>query len=124
MKSSFVLAITFLLIALSVAIVSGQGIGSAEPPFTPATSKIAVKLLNNGEKRCDMAQDLADKSGMNYRLLGMKIMEQWQNSIRKDRTFIRNLQQYKFVEFGVKEDGTITIQGVEPVKTTKQTKKS
>ena len=72
-----------------------------------------IKLLNDAEKRCDMVSELADKSEMNYRQLALKIGEKWQNSVRTDKEFLKNLMQYKTVSFTVKKDGSIVIQGVE-----------
>jgi hypothetical protein len=91
-------------------------IGRSDPPFVEATVTIPIKVIGDMEKRADMVSDLAEKSEMNYRLLGMKITEKWQSSVRADKTFLKNLRQYKKVAFTVHEDGSIKIQGVEEIK--------
>ena len=100
------LYIILLLLVCSVGF--GDGI---DPPFTPASVEISRKLLNDHEKRCDMIQDLADKSEMNYRYLAMKVMEKWQLLI-KDKTFVTNFKKSKTVKFSVSEKGSIGIQPV------------
>ncbi len=90
-----------------------QDLGLSGPPYVESTVTIPTKLLNDGEKRCDMVSDLAEKSEMNYRLLAMKIMEKWQDSMKKDKNFLKDLKQCKKVAFTVHEDGSIEIKGVE-----------
>jgi hypothetical protein len=90
-----------------------QDIGRSEPPYVEATATMPFRFINNKEKRCDMVSDLAEKSEMNYRLLGMKIMERWQSSIKSDKEFLKNLRQYKTVSFTVHKDGSIAIKGVD-----------
>jgi hypothetical protein len=92
---------------------SAQDIGRSEPPYVEATVTMPTKLINNAEKRCDMVNDLAEKSEMNYRLLGLKIMEKWRSSIKKDKDFARNLMKFKTAAFTVHKDGSIVIEGVE-----------
>jgi hypothetical protein len=88
-------------------------IGRSEPPYVEATVTMPFKLINNKEKRCDMVSDLAEKSEMNYRLLGMKILEEWQSLIKSDKEFLKNLRQHKKVAFTVHKDGSIAIKGVD-----------
>lgn len=88
-------------------------IGRAEPPYVEAKVAMPTKFMQNAEKRRAMVDDLAGKSQMNYRLLGMKIMEQWQASIKKDKTFLHEMMQHPSVAFTVKKDGTILIEGVD-----------
>jgi hypothetical protein len=90
-----------------------QDIGRSEPPYVEATVTMPFRFINNKEKRCDMVSDLAEKSEMNYRLLGMKILEKWQSSIKNDKEFLKNLRQYKTVSFTVHKDGSIGIKGVD-----------
>lgn len=88
-----------------------QDIIPSEPQIVEATVGISPRLLNNHERRCDMVSELAEKSGLNYRLLAMKVMEKWQSSVRADKTFLKEMMQHDIVEFTVKKDGSIEIQG-------------
>jgi hypothetical protein len=88
-------------------------LGRSEPPYIEATATMPSKLLRDAEKRCDMVRELSEKSEANYRVLSMKVMEQWQASIKKDKTFLKELLRHKTVAFTVKTDGTIEIHGVD-----------
>ena len=107
-------AFVFLFILTLCSTLSAQDIGRAEPPYVEATVTMPTRLMQNAEKRCTMVEDLADKSQMNYRLLGMKIMEQWQASIKKDKAFLHEMMKHDKLSFTVKKDGSIVIEGVEP----------
>jgi len=106
--------------------VSGQAVnlGRDEPPYLAASVSVSPKVLANAEQRCDMVRDLSEKCDMNYRLLGMRIMEEWQKTICQDKTFLRTIQQSKSVTFSVDEDGKIDIKGVPKEKTKAKKPKS
>lgn len=90
---------------------NAQDIVPGESEIVEASVSIPTRFLNNPEKRCDMVNELAEKSGMNYRLLAMKLMEKWQASIKKDKTFFKETMRHDLVEFSVKKGGAIEIQG-------------
>ena len=107
-------------LVILTALLSQTDIGQSEPPYTEATVSMPVKQLKDGEKRCEVMQDLADQSGMNYRLLCMRFAEKWQNTIKQDKTFLKNLQKCKTIEFTVKKDGRLIIEGKEDPKKKKK----
>jgi hypothetical protein len=108
------LALTFALVTVGVSPLAAQDLGRAEPPFVEATTSMPVRWLGNPEKRADMVRDLSEKSEMNYRLLALKIMEQWQNSMKSQKTFMKDLMQHRLAAFTVKKNGEIVIEGTDP----------
>jgi len=60
-----------------------------------------------------MVSELAEKSGMNYRVLAMKVMEKWQSSIKNDKTFLKDVTRGKTIEFTMKKDGSLEIRGTD-----------
>lgn len=106
-------SVACIVILAACSYLHAQDLGRSGPPYVEATVTMPAKLMKNAEKRCEMVSELAEKSEMNYRLLGMKIMEKWQASIKSDKDFLKNLMQYKAVAFTVRKDGSIVIKGVE-----------
>jgi hypothetical protein len=108
-----ILLVCIILGACSCLHAQGTDVGRSDPPYVDATVTMPTKFLNDKEKRLDMVSDLAEKSEMNYRLLGMKVMEKWQSSIKADKSFLKNIMKFKKVAFTVQTDGNIVIKGID-----------
>ena len=90
-------------------------IGRTEPPFQPASIEISKKILSNREKLCDAVQNLADKSEMNYRLLGMLIYQKWTTPV-KDKKLLTDFRKCQKIKIEVDERGEIILTPIIEIK--------
>jgi hypothetical protein len=98
-----------LLLFTSQLYAQDDGIGRVEPPFIPASLEVITKSIGNLQSRCEAVRQLSEKTEMNYRLLGMKMMEAWQANVKKDKGFISKINQSKSIIFTVDKDGNVDI---------------